>query len=345
MPKRDGGGGSDRSASGAELRLLQSRLSTTEDDGLGDEDLTGDTVRASKSRRRFDDDEGEPRGRSRPVSAPWQGQGEEPDHASVAIREAPEREASGRTAPEVSQQTESRTPHPFTVARRTAQQIETRDFEEKQADLAGRFKAAMQELDLESKKKIFWMLVRDVMDGRVKVPGLFAVALRCGMGHLAHNVAALVKAVHEGDLGPTDLVEAGLAEAKAGNNGRPNYFQYFVGHGSLKEAVPKLEASGKTVAAEVLKKHLRQGETHRLLQQANRPQADEDSTAEAEAASDEASANGTGSGADAPAAEVDGGTDLEEASDDVETPEASTEEDDTPEAAAEAEPATAEAGS
>lgn len=158
----------------------------------------------------------------------------------------------------------NRAPSPFQVALQAARRVTTqRPWEEQPAEMEA-VRVAMVALDEDGRRSIVFRLVNEVLEDESSLACLFSAAKMVRMVGVAHNTAAIRKAMREGNLTLTDLQNAKLAEIKLNREKKP-YVVYRIGHKSLAEAEPLLRSAGKGVAAEVLAVHIRRGERNRLL--------------------------------------------------------------------------------
>ena len=158
-------------------------------------------------------------------------------------------------------------PSPFQVAMKAARAINTRrPAEEQPAELA-ELKEALESLDAKGRVKLLWRLINEVQDGKSPVQALFPVAYGARRMSMAHNAAALRRAIVEDDLTLSDLRLVGLAEIKFDVRNKP-YVRYIIALAGFAAALPHLRTAGKNKAADLIAEHLRRAERNRQLYQA-----------------------------------------------------------------------------
>lgn len=164
---------------------------------------------------------------------------------------------------------QNRAPSPFMEALQIARQINTRRPREDQPQEFEQLQTVLGKLDKDAQSNLVFRLVKEVLEDKAPIQGLFPVARKAGMVGVAFNTAALRKAILQGGLSLSDMQEVGLAEIKLNRDNKP-YIVYRIGHQSLAEAAPKLRESGKLDAARILEEHLRSSERSMLLAKAAR---------------------------------------------------------------------------
>lgn len=168
---------------------------------------------------------------------------------------------------EMTEYTPQREQSSFGRALYLARQIEDRDADTTQ------LKAAMAQLDENGRRNLIFRLVGEVLEGRTKVPGLFAAARAAKMITVAYNTAAVYNAARRGGLSLQDLVRVGLAEpiTWTDRDGKTqSRIVYRVGREALRAAALELRKQYKRTAAEILENHLLQAEKRLIVRQAVR---------------------------------------------------------------------------
>lgn len=159
---------------------------------------------------------------------------------------------------------ENSTPNPFMAALQAARQITSNRPHEDQPKELEMLRAAIKKLGGDKMPSIVFRFVGDVLENRSPVQVLFAVAREAHMLGVAHNTAAIAKAIRKNGLMSSDLVNAGIAEVREDKNGN-RYFNYKVGHEAIAAAVAKLREAGKTVAAALLAEYIREADRRHTL--------------------------------------------------------------------------------
>lgn len=182
-----------------------------------------------------------------------------------------EKEERGGTVMNQGQnQTQERTLSPFWETLQAARQINTKYPREDQPEEFGQLQTAFNKLDEGSKSGLVFYLVKEVLEDKAPIQGLFQVARAAKMMGVAFNTAAVRKAIVQGKASFDQLREAGIVEIKPGEGNKPFFTKYHIGYEHLTKAAQILRETGNNAAAQILEEHLRANERNRALAQAAR---------------------------------------------------------------------------
>lgn len=160
-----------------------------------------------------------------------------------------------------------------------ARQVETRE------DDTTELERIVSELG-ELARNLVFRLQAEVLEGRTRLPALFAVARAAkltgddgrvrNMAGVAYATAAVYNALHRGGMSVEDMIFVGLAEPITfkGQDGKLiSKMSYKIGRDALAHAAPKLRQRGRHAAAETLENYLQGVERKRVLAKARREAA------------------------------------------------------------------------